>query len=752
MLSDIDFDLVYTTGENEPVEFFFQALCNSSRFDLGLGFFHSSGFQALAFGFAKFIHLNGTMRIIINDQLEEEDKDAIEKGYLDKVDDLIEKRIIRNFDSLFKTLSKKDEHFFNCLSWLIAANRLDIRAVVPAKGNKGIAHQKYGVFYDDQKNRLSFSGSANFSYKAFKLNVETINCQMSWSDDKSQIKLADYYTKLFNEQWDGESNSVHTIPLKQVMSRIRKNANKISFTEIMEEEKRLIREDNNYLNYKLNKNVSDIREPNYIEYSVEEPKFPFSKGPRQYQIDAYENWVKNNYQGIFAMATGTGKTITSLYCVLEEFKKEKIYNILILVPTRALVSQWIREVKKFNYQNLYSTQDRDWFNLLSNYFLNRQLSEKNNIVFISTYKSFNGVKFQRLLKKDGWNDFILIADEAHNMGASQTIKNLPLIISKRIGLSATPERIYDDFGSQKIYEYFNSFPPCYTYSYSMYKAIHNEPASLVKYYYYPYFTYLSEIELVEYKRITEKLIFNFDSKSGEFNEAGKRLLIKRKRIINKAEGKINVLKQIFKEVHTKEKDLKFTFVYVPEGKEDDYSDTDSYFCDEDDIRLITKYGEVIRNYGYSTHQILSQTTNREQILKQFAENKINVLLAMKILDEGVDVPATKNAIFCANTGNPRQYIQRRGRVLRKAEGKYYANIYDIIVAPKENYINTLQKELKEMEIKIFQNELRRVANFIYAAENKHQVLNGKLGELSLKYNIDLILLIEENLHLDELCN
>ncbi|HBN05098.1 MAG TPA: hypothetical protein DD434_04825 [Bacteroidales bacterium] len=338
------------------------------------------------------------------------------------------------------------------------------------------------------------------------------------------------------------------------------------------------------------------------------------------------------------------------------------------------------------------------------------------------------------------------------MGSTKTLKNLPVKISKRIGLSATPGRIYDEEGSNTVYEYFNSYPPCYTYSYSMYKAIHSEPASLVKYFYYPYFSFLNDSELEEYKKITEKLLLNYNAKKNEFNEYGKKLLIERKRIINKAENKIDVLGEIFEDVAKKENSLKYTFVYVPEGIDVDFNNFDSLSYDENEKKLIRKYGEKIRSFGYSTHELLADTPDREKILSQFAGGKIDILLAMKILDEGVDIPCTRNAVFCASTGNPRQYIQRRGRVLRKFEGKSHANIYDIIISPQDNYIDSLPIELKEMEIKIFRGELRRVANFLYAAENRHQILNGRLGELAMIYNIDLISLIEENLKIDNNCN
>lgn len=491
-----------------------------------------------------------------------------------------------------------------------------------------------------------------------------------------------------------------------------------------------------------------------IEFPINKysPKFPYSSGPREYQKTAYTNWVQNNYQGIFAMATGTGKTITSLNCVLEEYYATGIYCVLILVPTRALVNQWINEAEKFNYSNIHTTQEKDWFNILSNYFFYKRLELKDNIIFISTYQSFNGNKFKKIINKEGWSDFILIADEAHNMGSARTLKKLPIKISKRIGLSATPGRIYDEEGSNVVYEYFNSYPPCYTYSYSMYKAIHSEPSSLVRYFYYPHFSFLNDSELEEYKKITEKLLLNYNAKKNEFNEYGKRLLIERKRIINKAENKIDVLGEIFEEVSQKENNLKYTFVYVPEGTDIDFNACDSLSYDENEKKLIRKYGEKIRSFGYSTHELLSDTPDRERLLTQFAEGKIDILLAMKILDEGVDIPCTRNAIFCASTGNPRQYIQRRGRVLRKFEDKSYANIYDIIISPQENYIDSLPIELKEMEIRIFRGELRRVANFLYAAENRHQILNGKLGELAMKYNVDLVSLIEEDLNIDNNCN
>jgi superfamily II DNA or RNA helicase len=739
---------VYSTGDKEPIEFFFNALTESNQFDLGLGYFSSTGINVLSAGFAYFIHKGGKVRIIINDFLSQKDKDAIIEGTQNH-EISFEQTILNDITSLAQVLSNQDKHFFKCLSYLISKNRIEFIAVVPKSRKGGIAHNKYGIFRDEENNKVVFNGSANFSKNALLNNVESISCYKSWAESQSDLERLNYFEDVFNKTWNGEWSNVQIISIDKVKSYIQTTFPATDSKELLEEEMLIAKENQDLEDIIINR-MNDIYEDE-IELK-KEPAFPFPGGAREYQKNAYERWVKNKYQGLFAMATGTGKTITSLNCVLEEYHKTGKYKILILVPTRALVQQWISEVKKFNFGNIHSTQENGWFDFISNYFLSSQLGIENNLVFISTYQSFNGDKFQKISTKSGWDEFILIADEAHNMGSARTLLNLPNKILRRIGLSATPERVYDDSGSNEIYKFFNSYPPCFTYSYSMYKAIYTEPASLVKYYYFPYFSSLDNIELEEYRAITEKLIQNYDSKSGEFSEYGKRLLIMRKRIINQAKNKINTLNEIFIDVRSKEGDLKYTFVYVPEGNETDYSSEDLFTYDSEERRLIKSYGEAIRQNGYTTHELLSDTKNRDRILSQFSEGKIDVLLAMKILDEGVDIPATKNAVFCASTGNPRQYIQRRGRVLRKSKDKSYANIYDIIIAPQDNYIDSLPPDLKAMEIRIFRNELNRVANFIYAAENRHQVLSGRLGELGDKFGIDLIELIESNLKIDNDCN
>ena len=219
MLNEVPFNIVYSTGEREPIEFFFDALLESRTFDLGLGFFSSSGINVLSAGFAFFIHKGGRMRVIINDVLSEQDKDSIEKG-INLPDSYFENGIIDNIKELSKTLSKQDEHFFKCLSYLIAQKRIEFIATVPLNNKGGIAHNKYGIFTDECNNKVVFNGSANFSKNALINNIESISCYKSWSDSENEKERLSYFENVFSKTWQGKSKNIKIIPIENVKSYI----------------------------------------------------------------------------------------------------------------------------------------------------------------------------------------------------------------------------------------------------------------------------------------------------------------------------------------------------------------------------------------------------------------------------------------------------------------------------------------------------------------------------------------------------
>lgn len=486
-------------------------------------------------------------------------------------------------------------------------------------------------------------------------------------------------------------------------------------------------------NPKLKKTITKLFSE--IEIIRRTPKFPYSEGPREYQINAYNSWVANNYKGMFAMATGTGKTITSLNCLLNEYKKTGIYRAIITVPTTALVEQWKKECAKFNFKNIITVSSKEnWDKNLAFFNTASKLIDTSYIVIV-TYASLPRPKFQSYFTQLP-KDTILIADETHNLGSQGLLRLLPNIhLEKRIGLSATPHRKFDEVGNQAIQEFFNDEPP-YIVSYSMEEAL--KIGWLCNYTYYPHIVKLTDPEMEKYKELSLQLLRMglFDKETGTFRSTPEieKKLLERKRIIHKAANKLEAFKAILRSEFDKRKNLKYTLIYVPEGIEANFDETDFSVETEDENRLINEYTKAVSQTDDSVmvKQFTANSNNREEILRNFEQSNIHVLTSMKCLDEGVDVPRSELAIFCASTGNPRQFIQRRGRVLRLHKDKIHATIHDLVVVPEVSDESTF-----EMEKGLVKKELERVVDFANLAMNKtdtYETLKNILDYYNLNLN------------------
>lgn len=708
-----------TGGQNTPIEFFSKALSNSSRFDIGLGFFSSASINVLAEGFAHFISNGGSMRLYINQYLSKEDIDSL----TNEPKELVSQRIVDSFWEMKKLLSKRDEHFFNCISYLISTKRIEVKIVIPKGG--GIAHQKFGIFADESGNKISFSGSLNFTANALVRNLETIECEYSWKSDYAVEKINASIMD-FERVFNGDAPNITTYGIKELEDIIVTEFPNINIDRLLKDEKELIDEI-----MQTKSRSGDVTTTN------DKPSFPFNSAPREYQREAYESWCKNNHQGIFAMATGTGKTITSLNCVLEEYKKSGKYKVLILVPIIDLVNQWVDEVAKFNFTNVYTVcGSSNWRTELVELKEDFNWGIEANYVIISTYASFTNEVFLRIINELG-SDQILIADEAHNVG-SKTVRDAfeGLKISKRIALSATPKRNYDEEGTFAIEKLFNDKPP-YCYSFSMKRAI--DEGFLMRYLYYPSVAYLNEDEMGQYAYYTQKLLTAFDPKTKRFDTSNpnvEKWLMARKRIIHKAEDKYRVFENIIDKLN-KRQQLKYCFVYVPEGFKPDSA------TKNDEDRIIYNLKSIVDNKypNVSTNTYLGGESHKSGKLRGFSEGRINLLFAMKCLDEGVDVPRAEIGIFASSTGNPRQFIQRRGRLLRTHPDKTFAKTYDIIVAPnyKSPYYN---RRYYDMERTLVENELTRVAYFASLATNYGEAKEG-IADLLNFYDFEISTLVSE---------
>lgn len=724
----------------EPVGFFSECLCNATQFDLMLGFFSSSAINVLADGFATFLYNGGRMRLIINDILTEQDKAAFANGTLDTLPFFD----LTDLEKLKSTLSERDTHFFECLSWLIKNERLEVKIVAPKEGI-GISHTKSGVFGDGE-NYVAFDGSCNFSRTALVDNIESLTVSCEWDGNIEAEKARDIKDD-FETVFNGKDESVVYMTTEQVRTQLIDGFKDKSLTALLEDEYKLIERHTkekdlpSSVKHALEKArqrvsaaIDKLKEEKIEKKEVVitqeiEPCFPYPTGPRDYQNQAFENWKANNQKGLFAMATGTGKTITSLNCLLEIYKRNGYYKAIILVPTITLVNQWEQECEKFHFSNVIKvySKNSEWRTKIERLQMAEEYKKakesSQNFIIISTYASFTrGNVFDNL---NGFekSKVLLIADEAHNMGSPTIMKRLGDIkYLRRIGLSATPERQFDDETNRKLFRFFGAEKQ-YTYEYSMEEAIEN--GVLCRYFYYPHLVRLTDDEFDKYVELSLKIskYFNFNTNSFENkDDILMSMLLARKRIVHKATNKLTAFNQIINERYRKKGNLKYSLVYVPEGTKPDYiADSDVFDSTDqvaDDIvsdRLIDDYTEAVMKLDrfITVKKFVSGQKDRDKVLSDFASGKLQVLTSMKCLDEGVDVPRSELAIFCASTGNPRQFIQRRGRILRKHPDKFMAEIHDLVVAPEVNP----GSDSFRMERALLKGELMRVKNFSLLSEN-----------------------------------
>lgn len=731
MLKDCNWssDRDYKTGEfNEPLQFYLEGLTNSNQFDLLLGYFSSSAIHLLSTGFASFISNGGNMRIVINHLLSSKDKTAIlkadENDY--KVFDLTDP------NKLLTVLNDYDQHFFECLTYLISQKRIQIKVIKP-KGSNGIAHYKSGVF-SDGVNSVAYKASCNFTLYGLSENLEELEAFLDWEGERSD-KLVKKQKRRIDNYFSEEDRTVDYLNTKDIEAVLSKNFGNKDLNELVVQEEELIRK--KYIahsNLGVQKAIKKLQDE--IRRKSNTPKFPYDSGPRDYQKEAYNSWVNNNFKGLFAMATGTGKTITSLNCLLNEFQKSNSsYRAVILVPTIPLVKQWKVECRKFNFTNIITISSKEKWDKELSFFNTASHFIETSYIVIVTYASFPNPKFQTYFQKLP-SETVFIADETHNLGSKRILKTLNNIrLQKRIGLSATPRRMFDEVGNEAIEQFFNDKPP-FVVSYSMEKALQTN--ALCPYIYYPHIVQLTGPEMHKYQEISMQLLRMglFDSKTGLFRSSPEieMKLLERKRIIHKAINKLDKFKEILTEECQRRGSLKYTLVYVPEGIESSFHDQDFTSEDDEEKKLINEYTRAIRAVSDDVivKQFTGETKNRDQILDDFAAGNIHVLASMKCLDEGVDVPRSELAIFCSSTGNPRQFIQRRGRVLRNHPEKSYATIHDLVVVPDPNYVDSSF----EMERRLIIKELERVVDFSNLAMNKTETYD-RLQDVITYYNINL---------------
>ena len=699
-LRDLQIEKEYRNLHGNIVKDFFNPLLSESVLYMrSVGFFSSSALVEFSRGLCKFSKNGGKIKLVTSPKLSDEDIEAMKTGY-DRRKEIIESAVLRE---LREPISDLESDRLNLLANLIANGRLDIKI---AFTESGMYHEKLGVIRDKSGDYVSFSGSLNESANAFKNNYETIDVYCSWNDFENRAKGK---LEAFEKIWNGKDETLNTFDFpklkEQIVLMYKKSEAKYDMDE--KEVVYIIKEPNPSV-------LSDSKLPPNI------PTLPSWLNLHGYQKEAIENWRAQNYRGVFDMATGTGKTLTGLAALTELFEdKDGEICAVILCPYIHLVTQWVEDIQKFNIKPIIafgSSGQKDWKDRLDRAVYKRNFKDGKSGFFclvatVATFKSDYVQKRLSRIKKE----ILLIADEAHNLG-SQGARGF-LLEEKykyRLALSATLDRHFDDEGTSALYEFFGT--KCIEYG--LEQAIHE--GFLVPYFYHPIVVSLDDEERDKYVSLTKSISMEIktDSKTRKkrLSARGKFLCILRSRIVASCREKIPALLSKLKDY----RDKNMILIYCGAVKYDE-----DFYSRDDDESAQKQISEVIRRvyeeYQMKISRFTAETSieDREVIKRKFAEGKeLQAIAAIKCLDEGVNIPSIKTAFILASSTNPKEYIQRRGRVLRTFKGKKFAEIYDFVTLPygveaiefKDDFENQTFRALAK-------NEVARMKEFSAQSKN-----------------------------------
>lgn len=681
-------------------DFYIPLLSCAVKYQRAVGFFSSSSLVEISKGISELAKNGGKIQLVASPYLSDEDIEAIKSGYAMR--DQVVKEAIRREMTEGKTPFEKAR--LNLLANLISDGVLDIKIAFTEDSDRmGMYHEKMGIITDAEGNRVAFAGSMNESATAMTLNYETIDVYCSWKDEEDRVIAKE---NAFASIWNDTEPNIKIIDFPELKQ------------EIIEKYKRSVPD------FEIDKkeyapDIDTVLHTDLGVYSEYGPKFPEWFKLHDYQDEAITEWQKRNYRGIFDMATGTGKTYTGLGALTTLSKNigHKLAAIIVC-PYQHLVEQWVEDILKFNIDPIIGYSDssqKDWPKRLKDAIRDQKLKVRGKefFCFICTNATFSSDYVQTQLAKIK-SDTLLMVDEAHNFGAPYLSCLLYDNYKYRLALSATLDRHNDEEGTAKLYDFFGE--KCIEYTLD--RAI--EEKKLTKYKYYPIVVTLTEEELEAYDNLSYeigKCIMKGKNGKMKLSSRGEKLALKRSRIVAGAKNKLTMLEEVIQPyIHDKH-----ILVYcgATKGLEQNQDCTD---VDSEDIRQIDAVTDLLGNkLGMEVSQFTSKESveEREVLKREFsAGDTLKVLIAIKCLDEGVNIPKIKTAFILASTTNPKEYIQRRGRVLRLAEGKEYAEIYDFITLPYDTESVT---SLTEAQVKrnstLVKNELRRAEEFSRIAVN-----------------------------------
>ncbi|MGV9456364.1 DEAD/DEAH box helicase family protein [Streptomyces sp. NPDC003635] len=678
-------------------DFYRPALQAATRYDRAVGYFTSSSLALLGQGLDDFTDRGGTLRIVASPYLEQQDIADIEAGYALRA--VLERAALRDLNQAIE--EPHAARGLGKLGRLVAAGCVEFKLAYVCSGQRiGMYHEKIGVFYDGT-DLVAFKGSANETRSALVGNFESIEVFRSW--DMRDADRALRISEDFDNLWHDRTGILRVVPFTEAATQIIEQAARDT-------------EGRNDLDL-LPDHGAPLTAPSAPTDTAGILTIPAALTVRDYQKAAVNNWFDHRGRGMFRMATGTGKTLTALTAAAQLastlHKQGKPLLTVVVAPYQHLVDQWGKDISWFGITPLRAYESTHaWYQRAVDLQHALALGGARGGVIVTTNKTFSEAPFQRLL--GSYNQpLLLIADEAHNLGATRLRTALPANAQFRLGLSATPERWFDDAGTEALTDYFGSI----VFEMGIGEAIHR--GALCRYTYTPVLVELDDEEAELYSEVTTKIAklmaasqhptspLDDDSPLGA-------LLRKRANILGHARAKLPALRHQLQQRQSASHQL----IYCAEGRHP--------LAHEHNTEEPGQLEQVMTLAGTDLRMTIARYTaqtkraDRQEVLRRFSSaTDLKAIASMRCLDEGVDVPAARIAYLLASSSNPRQFIQRRGRVLRKAAGKDTADIIDFIVTPPDG-ASALHHET---ERRMLRGELARVEEFAHLAENEAHTLD-----------------------------
>lgn len=655
-LASLELQTEYRSAKEDPVRSFYKPCLESSKiYKRAVGYFRSSVYLVIGPSILEFARQGGRIRLICSPDLTDEDVEGIAAGYRDR-GEVIAERLTDDIEIMLA--DQATSYQTRVLATLIAIGCLDVKVAVRSSGG-GIYHEKIGIFVDKEEHRVSFKGSANETWRGWHRegNFESIEVFCSWRGGLESERVRKHEGH-FDQLWSEGDIDVEVFPFPdRALDKLKAVA---------------------------------LKEADTVATAPETPTNENARKPLKHQIEALDAWRANGSRGILEHATGSGKTFTAIIALREHAAAGK--PAIVLVPSQLLLEQWAEELRSeiSNAALLIAGGGHtSWRNGRRLQGMTTADPSLGGRIVLATMKTAASDNFRASVVESP--DLLVVADEVHQVGSTFNSRFLSVDAGMRLGLSATPTRYGDPEGTAKLLSYFNGIvPPPFT----LLDAINH--GRLVQYEYFPHPLNLTATEADDWKKLSLEIRTEIarqktdDAGKKPLSERAKILLIKRSRIAKKASKKVELARNVVRQ---------------------HYTDGEHWLIYCEDSEQLGEVRESLMDDGFAPIEYHSGMAGDRHATLDWFKTFGGLLVSIRCLDEGVDIPAVSHALILASSQNPRQFIQRRGRVLRRSEGKHFAVIHDAIVTP-------VSLELEPEQTSLLKAEMLRSIEFANHAVNK----------------------------------